>query len=218
MHAPHPRQSLRGRMSPLAVLLASAALQGACGESTPGPGQGSPTGNGTTSSSSGTTGGSGDSCECSGSGCQAPDACHSMGCPEGQMCSASGSCELIGVLDPDLGGAGAASEPEECLEVEVAYQTVIPTVSLLIDRSSSMTGETGNYSLDVLQEIDAGTYHPWGCPADPAAPADDPDQLNYDWRWNVVRNVLFRPESGVVPAFQGEVRFGITLFTHQPDV
>jgi len=134
---------------------------------------------------------------------------------------ASGLCYPVGGLAPDAGSGGTTSGAGGslgCLDIEVSFQTVIPTVSLLIDRSSSMQGSTGDYTEDVLREIADGTYQPWGCPSDPAAPADDPDQLNYDWRWNVVRNVLFNPQSGVVPAFQNDVRFGMTLFTHQPDV
>ena len=161
---------------------------------------------------------------CADNSCHEPETCQVTGCPEGQMCAASGACEPVGVLAPDVGGVGGSfvgtrgdAGAPSCLDIEVSYQTVIPTVSLLIDRSSSMMGMTGNFGQDVQQEVEAGTYQPWGCPADPGAPADDPDQLNFDWRWNVVRNVLFNPESGVVPAFQNDVRFGMTLFTHDPD-
>src|SRR5690606_24111935 len=70
------------------------------------------------------------------------------------------------------------------------FNPQVPSVILLIDQSSSM------------KEMPLpNDYEPWGCPS------------NDDWRWNVVRNVLFNPESGVVTQLESDVRFGLTLYS-----
>jgi hypothetical protein len=75
-----------------------------------------------------------------------------------------------------------------------------------------MNGTLG-FAEAVEQEIAAGIYVPWGCPADPNGSPDAEPQQYYDWRWNVVRNVLFHPEDGVVSTWEDRVVFGLTLYT-----
>ncbi len=102
-------------------------------------------------------------------------------------CSSDGRCTTP--VDPDAG----PSEDAGCIEVNVNFEPQIPTVVLLIDQSGSMDDSAG-FSVP-------NTYEPWGCPDDD------------DWRWNVVRNVLFNPDTGVVRPLEGTVRFGLSLYT-----
>jgi len=160
--------------------------------------------------------GSGAPASCKDADCEAPSGCAVTGCPTGQTCQNDGRCS--GALDgSDLSASGGSSDPGECVDVDVTFEEVIPTVALVIDRSASMQAFSG-FADVVLQEIEAGTYAPWGCPAEEGAAPDAEPQANVDWRWNVVRNVLFNPTSGVVPAFGDRVRFGMALYTYRPDV
>lgn len=179
-----------------------------------GPGVGAPPNDGGSGGAS--TNGTGASAACEGEDCQTPAGCEVSGCPTGQSCQEDGRCS--GGLDgTDLSGGGGSGGQEECVDVDVTFEEVIPTVALLIDRSASMQAFSGFGAL-VAAEIEAGTYEPWGCPEEPNAAADAEPQANRDWRWNVVRNVLFNPTTGVVPAFSERVRFGMALYTYQPDL
>lgn len=122
----------------------------------------------------------------------------------------------LGHVDPGDSG-GQTSAPGDCVDVQVEYRKVIPTVGLLIDRSFSMQGFDG-FAARVTEEIASGAYTPWGCPEEQGAPLDSELQENPDWRWNVVRNVLFNPDAGVVPSFEAQVRFGMTLYTYLADI
>jgi hypothetical protein len=151
--------------------------------------------------------------------------------PEGKpfLCGSNGECtENVRVdLPPDeilpsggsTGSGGTSSQGgmgggEGCIKAEVEFTPVIPNVVLLIDQSLSMTDGEGFGAL-VEQEIAAGTYTPWGCPTNEGDPPDSPDQEDYDWRWNVVRSVLFNPVGGVVPSIQDSVRFGMALYSSE---
>jgi hypothetical protein len=37
--------------------------------------------------------------------------------------------------------------------------------------------------------------------------------MNNDWRWNVVRDVLFNPVKGIIKPLEDQVRFGLSLYT-----
>ncbi len=118
-------------------------------------------------------------------------------CDSGEICSSSGRCtEQGGGVSINLGGAGGGGGGgnQECIDVEVNFEPQIPTVVLLIDWSGSMTAGSG------FGENIPDTYVPWDC-------------NNEDWRWNVVRNVLFHPENGIVKPLESDVRFGMTLYT-----
>jgi hypothetical protein len=39
-----------------------------------------------------------------------------------------------------------------------------------------------------------------------------------DTRWNIVTDVLINPNGGIVPQFAGNIRFGLTLYTKDPDM
>jgi hypothetical protein len=151
--------------------------------------------------------------------------------PEGKpfLCGSTGECtQNIRVeLPPDeivptggsTGSGGTSSQGgmgggEGCIKAKVEFTPVIPNVVLLIDQSLSMTDEAGFGAL-VEQEQLAGTYVPWGCPETPGDPPDSPDQADYDWRWNVVRNVLFNPDKGIVKPLQDSVRFGMALYSSE---
>ncbi len=115
-------------------------------------------------------------------------------CDEGLECTSDGRCRspLLG-----FGGAGDGSGGEgggdSCIDVNVSFDPQIPTVILLVDQSSSMNAG-GGWSVPA-------DYEPWGC------------ETNGTWRWNVVRNVLFNPTSGVVKPLEDKVRFGLTLYS-----
>src|SRR5690606_17106438 len=109
-----------------------------------------------------------------------------------------------------LGGMGGGA----CIDVEVTPTPVIPNVVLLIDRSLSMTGESG-YAARVQDAIDAGEYEPSECEgAVPGGPFNSEDAEF--WRWNVVRTVLFNPTDGVVTELGNSVRFGLTTYSNDP--
>jgi hypothetical protein len=110
--------------------------------------------------------------------------------------------------DPAPGASGAPG----CVDLRVEYEVVIPSVALLIDRSLSMNGTLG-FAERVEEDVASGAYVPWGCPTEEGAPLDSEDQKYATWRWNVVRTVLFRPETGIVTALDGRVRFGMSLYT-----
>ena len=117
--------------------------------------------------------------------------------------------------DIAVGAGGGGADPPDgpaCLDIQVSYEEPIPSVVLLIDRSLSMNGTLG-FSEAVAEEVGAGSYVPWGCPTLLEDPLDAEDQRFPDWRWNVVRSVLFHPENGVVAGWENRVRFGMTLYT-----
>jgi len=122
---------------------------------------------------------------------------------------ASGGSTGTGGQMMQEGGMGGG-----CIDVEVGFNPVIPNVVLVIDQSLSMTDGEGFGTL-VDQEITAGTYTPWGCPENPEDPLDSPDQADDNWRWNVVRNVLFNPTTGIVKGLEESVRFGMALYSSQ---
>lgn len=95
-------------------------------------------------------------------------------------------------------GSGGSASNEDCIDVQVDFEPQIPNVVLLIDQSGSMD-DRSNYD-DVIEN--AEEYTPWDC-----------SEGTQDWRWNVVRNVLLNPDSGVVAPLEDRVRFGLTLYT-----
>lgn len=97
-----------------------------------------------------------------------------------------------------MGGASG------CIEVEVEFEPQIPNVVLLIDQSGSMNAGDG-FGPAVEDAITAGTYTPWDCEGEE------------DYRWNVVRNVLFHPDTGVVKPLENAVRFGYASYTNRGD-
>lgn len=142
---------------------------------------------------------------------------------ETYLCGLDGKCTTIpepegpglgvgGSGNSGSGGGGGEGGGPGCIDQEVEFTPEIPNVVLLIDQSLSMTDEA-NFGTLVEQEIEAGTYVPWGCPENPEDPLDSPDQEDADWRWNVVRNVLFNPDAGIVRPLEGAVRFGMALYS-----
>lgn len=127
--------------------------------------------------------------------------------PEDPGLEFSGGSGNQGTGGGDAGGPG-------CIDQEVEFRPEVPNVVLLIDQSRSMTDE-GNFGSLVDQEIAAGTYVPWGCPENPEDPPDSPEQQDADWRWNVVRNVLFQPDTGIVKQLEESVRFGMALYSSE---
>lgn len=147
-------------------------------------------------------------------------------CPNAQYCSSSGTCQrecIPNSSDTSCGndecsddgrcvatsdimvptgsggsmGTGGMSN-QDCIDVEVDFTPEIPSVVLLIDQSASMNENNFGDSVDAAME--AGEYTPWDC--------DD-----YDYRWNVVRNVLLHPDTGVVAPLENDVRFGMALYS-----
>jgi hypothetical protein len=129
-------------------------------------------------------------------------------CKEGADCSDDGTCPtdddiMLGGIGgagnggPDPGGTGGTGS---CIDVDVTFEPQIPTVLLLIDRSGSMNADSG-FGSAVQQAVDDGTYVLGACP------------MNNDWRWNVVRDVLFNPDKGIIKPLEERVRFGMSLYT-----
>lgn len=144
---------------------------------------------------------------------------------ETYLCGADGKCTtnpeeeepplgLGGQGNSGTGGTKAEGGGEGCIDQEVQFRPEIPNVVLLIDQSRSMTDDAGFGAL-VEQEIEAGTYVPWGCAAVTGDPPESPDQADPDWRWNVVRNVLFNPTTGIVKQLEESVRFGMALYSSE---
>jgi hypothetical protein len=121
------------------------------------------------------------------------------------ICSVNGKCSGRDDIDFPLGGAGGMSGGDgdnvDCIDLDVTFEPQIPNVVLLIDQSGSMTAADG-FGSAVQAAIDAGTYQHWDCPNN-----------EQNWRWNVVRNVLFHPENGVVKPLEDKVRFGMALYS-----
>lgn len=144
--------------------------------------------------------------------------------PQGEiyLCGIDGKCtQEVEPEGPDLDGVGGSDGTGGtngegggmgCIDEEVRFTPEIPNVVLLIDQSFSMTGEQG-FSALVEQEIAAGTYVPWECeqvgnPSNSQGPSET-------WRWNVVRTVLFNPTDGIVKQLDGDVRFGMALYSSE---
>ncbi len=126
-------------------------------------------------------------------------------CKGGDVCREDGTCPTdrdimlgFGGADPgeDPGGMGGSGS---CIDVEVTFEPQVPTVLLLIDRSGSMNAN--NFGAAVAQAVTDGTYALGDCPN------------NNDWRWNVVRDVLFNPDKGIVKPLEDKVRFGLSLYS-----
>lgn len=129
-------------------------------------------------------------------------------CKAGDDCRDDGTCPTDDdvVLD-GIGGAGNGPEPggmggaASCIDVKVSFEPQVPTVLLLIDRSASMNAN--NFGQAVADAVAAGTYTLGDCPS------------NNDWRWNVVRDVLFNVDKGIVKPLEDQVRFGLSLYSSQ---
>ncbi|HXS17912.1 MAG TPA: hypothetical protein VN764_12020 [Polyangiaceae bacterium] len=136
------------------------------------------------------------------------------------LCNEDGRCAAKSDIEVPVGGAGGKSdeeEEEECIDVQVEFNPVIPNVVLLIDQSGSMTDET-EFKLKVDQAITDGTYVADDCPDSPNGSSattgwDNDTEPDYAWRWNVVRNVLFNPTTGIVKPLEDKVRFGMALYS-----
>lgn len=111
-------------------------------------------------------------------------------CGDQRQCTKDGRCESSWFGQGGDSGSGNGNGGGTCIDVNVDFNPQVPSVILLVDRSSSMT------NMPIPDD-----YEPWGCPS------------NDRWRWNVVRNVLFNPESGVVTQLESDVRFGLTLYS-----
>lgn len=120
-----------------------------------------------------------------------------------------------------MGGAGGGDGDgdQECIDVQVEFTPVIPNVVLLIDQSASMTEEDG-FAETVAAAIDAGEYVAGDCPDSPNRTFNSPPTVwdndsipDFDWRWNVVRDVLFHPDRGIVKPLESDIRFGMALYS-----
>lgn len=129
-------------------------------------------------------------------------------CKGGAHCRDEGTCATDKDIIIGLGGMGNEPDPggaagmPSCIDVDVTFQPQIPTVLLLLDRSGSMTAN-GGFGEAVEEAVAAGTYELGDCPS------------NNDWRWNVVRNVLFNADKGIVKPLEGSVRFGMSLYSSE---
>ena len=141
--------------------------------------------------------------------CAVPCAAGEAGvCKAGDDCREDGTCPTDDdVVLGGIGGAGPGPDPggmggaASCIDVEVSFEPQVPTVLLLIDRSSSMNAN--NFGQAVADAVTAGTYTLGDCPDE------------NDWRWNVVRDVLFNPTKGIVKPLEDRVRFGLSLYSSQ---
>lgn len=125
-------------------------------------------------------------------------------CKGGRACRADGTCATdkdvvlgVGGGSNEMPGAGGAAN---CIDVEVTFEPQVPTVLLLIDRSGSMNAGSG-FGNAVRDAVDAGEYELGDCPS------------NNNWRWNVVRDVLFNATRGIIKPLEDRVRFGMSLYT-----
>ncbi len=119
------------------------------------------------------------------------DSCKS----KSRTCSSDAQCITKNDITISMGGNGGESGSnddtnKECIEVEVKFEPQIPNVVLLIDQSGSMNSKL------------SGNSPAWDC-----------QESKKDWRWNVVRNVLLHPDTGVIKPLEDKVRFGLALYS-----
>lgn len=135
----------------------------------------------------------------------------------GLICNDDGKCVTDDdIVVPASGGSdatGGMGGGTACIDVEVTFDPVIPNVVLLIDQSGSMNAQDG-FAPAVEAAIEAG-YVPWDCTR---TSMGDNVVSTEDYRWNVVRNVLFHPETGVVKPLENSVRFGYASYTYNTAV
>lgn len=118
----------------------------------------------------------------------------------GTPCGPPDDGPILGLGGADGAGGDGAGGGDHCIDVDVGFTPQVPTVLLLIDRSSSM--DAGDKFGDAVQAaIAAGTYTLGDCPS------------NNNWRWNVVRDVLMNPNKGIVKPLEEQVRFGLSLYS-----
>jgi hypothetical protein len=135
--------------------------------------------------------------------CEPGDA---KGCPGKTACRADGTCATDRDIILGVGGAGNGPDGEgeggssSCIDLVVDFAPQVPTVMLLIDRSGSMNADD-DFDDAVQEAVDAGTYTLGDCP----------DHKN--WRWNVVRDVLFNESKGIIKPLEDRVRFGMSLYS-----
>jgi hypothetical protein len=146
--------------------------------------------------------------DCSNSSdCEDPLACGPSGvcvaaCGEaaGTPCGPPDDGPILGLGGADGAGGDGGGGGDACIDVDVGFTPQVPTVLLLIDRSSSM--DAGDKFGDAVEAaIAAGTYTLGDCPN------------NNNWRWNVVRDVLMNPDRGIVKPLEEQVRFGLSLYS-----
>lgn len=155
---------------------------------------------------------------CSSSGTCQKECSSDDDCDESQTCNPDGRCIARNDIEVNVGGGGGGrgdSGNEECIDVKVEFEPIIPNVVLLIDQSGSMIHDTR-----IQEAIDDGSYVPWDCPDSPNSNQggwdnDNNEDNDASWRWNVVRNVLLNPDSGIVKPLEDKVRFGLVTYSSQ---
>lgn len=199
MSRPHPPTATLSLSISLAAALSCAAL--GCGDS--GNAAGALVTNEATSSECNEA--LGDECSTASPGCTDDAECGAGSCLDG-ACSApepGGGCTgpgcmtggglagAGGFLVDDVTGPGVDEEEEEavCVDLDVEFQRVTPTVVLLIDQSGSM-----ERSFDTV--IDGGR------------------PVNRD-RWEALVSTLTDPATSLIKELEDSVRFGMALYTSQ---
>lgn len=134
--------------------------------------------------------GCGDGLHCAAGKCTAVCTSTNRGnCPVGISCSPRGRCgedpSDSGVVGD--GNVGDATNDNVCASIDVEVTKVVPTVVLLIDQSSSMESTFG------------GTQ---------TAPPNFPNS-----RWVNLRDSLMDPDGGIVKKYEGDVEFGLALYS-----
>jgi hypothetical protein len=135
-------------------------------------------------------------------------------CKDSKVCRDDGTCPTDKDLDLGMGGAGGDEPPlgtggsGSCIDVEVNFEPQVPTVLLLIDQSGSMNA--AGFGDAVADAVADGTYTLGNCPD--RMMNNQPVSTN-DWRWNVVREVLFNPDTGIIKPLEDNVRFGLSLYS-----
>ena len=109
-------------------------------------------------------------------------------CPDGVSCSSRGRCGA----DPTEGGlvedgSTDAKNDGVCAAIDVEVTKVVPTVLLVIDQSSSME-----------YDFNGGNLMPPNFP---------------NSRWVQLRESLMDPDGGIVKKYEGDVEFGLALFS-----
>lgn len=108
-------------------------------------------------------------------------------CPEGVACSPRGRCGSDPTDSGIVDGSADAKDDGTCAAVDVEVTKVVPTVLLLIDQSSSME-----------YDFNGGNKMP------PAFPNS---------RWVKLREALMDADGGIVKKYEGDVEFGLALYS-----
>jgi hypothetical protein len=130
----------------------------------------------------------------------------------------SGDSIAAGPAAPGAGPTATGQPPgmfepsgPTCGKTDLSVSRVVPSVMLLVDGSSSMRTAYGS----ATSSGSAGSGGSGGSGA-AAGGSSGGSSSTQSTRWSAIREALVKPDVGVVPLLEGQIKFGLAVFGTEP--